>query len=501
MALVMPHLADLPAFDGMAVEDPVDQFARSSVAWGTCVIDGCVVTQDATPDMHVTVSSGHVAIQGVVYTYAGTTGLAVDAASVGDRRDTVVLRLAAGVVTAVVVKGTVPQPKGGGTPLSGAWTWTTAVTTSLPPWKGPVNYGTGTTSTSVNIAVDVVLAEVYVAYNTTVINGTSSTILNPTSGNIVDKTGSMLYIPSADFESKVRASATLDQMGSPGANVSFGGHKAVSIAAATVAGDASIFEQLPGVTIITASASPAFTPAVTGPYLIIVIGGGGGGGAGGTAASNATAQAGGAGGGQGECKQMIQTLTAATGYNATIGAGGAAVGATASGGHPGAVGNNGTDTTFYGASTLTALGGGAGGGGAATSTAVVAGGGYAKASSSGITGAPPAGGGGQADVAFNISVIGGGCVGFGAGPGAAGSQATTGAGTKGGTAGTSGGFAITQSVGSQGGSATVNGVTATDATSTDYGAGGGGGGGSATGTGGGGAKGGPGVIIIIGPLI
>jgi lysophospholipase L1-like esterase len=185
MAAVMPSYNDLPAFDAMACEDEVDIFDRATAAiLGTGVVSGCLVTQDTGTDMKVAVSSGQVAILGTLYTYAGTGGspLVVPAASAGTRRDTVVLRLAAGSVTAVLVEGTVP------TGLTGSWTRNTPLSTCLTPQKGPMNWSGTPVSTSVNYTTDAVCGEVVVDYNTTAITGTTTTIIAPTTGNIVDKT-------------------------------------------------------------------------------------------------------------------------------------------------------------------------------------------------------------------------------------------------------------------------------------------------------------------------
>ena len=190
MALVMPTLQDGPAFDGMCVEDEIDIFARTSQFYGTGVISGCQVTQNASRPQHVSdqVTAGVVAVQGNIYTYGGTglSPLGIVTAGAGDRRDTVVLRLFQGAtpfVLGAVVTGAVPSG------LTGAWTRNTNTLTALPPLKGAFNWSLATPTTSVDVQTDVVLAEVYVAFNTTSITGTAASIINPTTGNIVDKTG------------------------------------------------------------------------------------------------------------------------------------------------------------------------------------------------------------------------------------------------------------------------------------------------------------------------
>src|ERR1017187_1724016 len=146
MASVMPTLQDLPTFDGMAAEDQVDIWVNADGEAGFGVTSGCLVTQDTGSDMKVAVSSGTVEINGTSYTYAGTGGspLTIQPAGAGDRRDTIVLRLSAGGVTAWAIPGTVP------TGLVGAWTRNTSTATALPPMKGPVNQTSTPVSTSVN---------------------------------------------------------------------------------------------------------------------------------------------------------------------------------------------------------------------------------------------------------------------------------------------------------------------------------------------------------------
>jgi hypothetical protein len=169
MAVVLPDLQDGPSFQGMAAEDSFDEFANGCSAIGTGVLSGGEVT--AGSGMSVNVAAAIVAVQGVRYIFAGATNLSVSAAGAGDRRDAIVLRVSAGVVSATVLIGTVP------TGLTGAWVF--GVSTSLPPIKTPPNQAT-----------DCPLAEVYVAYNTTSIVGTTSTDGSGggvITGNCVDK--------------------------------------------------------------------------------------------------------------------------------------------------------------------------------------------------------------------------------------------------------------------------------------------------------------------------
>ena len=195
MAAVMPGLSDAPAYDGMAAEDDVDLFVGCCAALGVGVLSGCLVTQHGSgTTMAVDISSGLVSIGGNLYVFAGATNLTVTAAGsgaggsggggalAGDRRDTVVLRLATGTVTAHVIQGVVPSG------LSGAWSRAVQISTCLPPEKGPMNWTATPVSTSVNAYTDAVAGEIYVPYNATGITGTTSTIVSPTSGNLVDKT-------------------------------------------------------------------------------------------------------------------------------------------------------------------------------------------------------------------------------------------------------------------------------------------------------------------------
>lgn len=282
MAIVLPQLDDAPAFAGMAVQDSVDDFVRISDKYGTFVETGCQVTQDTGSDMKVAVAAGRVAIQGNDYAYAGTgaSPLTIPAASTGDRRDTIVLRLSAGVVSAVCVEGSVPTSYPGSTPLVGAWTVGIPPSTSLPPKKGPMNNNPGTTvSTSVNVSVDVVLAEVYVAFNTTTITGTATTILNPTTGNIVDKTANYLFPGTSSFETATRLSSP-DQLRAMQANLAGSGFRATGWGAGILSTDLAQVGQLAGLQYPFIEAGCVWTAQSTGTTLaglmssgVAVIGG------------------------------------------------------------------------------------------------------------------------------------------------------------------------------------------------------------------------------------
>jgi hypothetical protein len=158
MAVVIPNDQDSPSFIGMAVRDRTDDFAARCASLDSGVVSGMAVTQNTGSDMNVAVATGTVAVAGTTYTYTGTgSPFAISAAGAGDRRDVVVYRAGTGVV---VLTGTIPSG------LTGAWT--TASYPTLPPVKPNIVEST-----------DVVLAEVYVDYNTTAI---------VTATNVVDKT-------------------------------------------------------------------------------------------------------------------------------------------------------------------------------------------------------------------------------------------------------------------------------------------------------------------------
>jgi hypothetical protein len=225
MALVMPSVQGGPSFAAMAFPDEVDLFAESADGYGTGVLGvpiggsygavggGLVVTQHTGSDMAVDIAAGWFAINNVLYYYGGATNVAIAAASSGDRRDTVVMRITPGsyIPSYYVVKGT---PCGY---TAGNWTPGCGYE---PPMKGPMNWSlSGTTSTSVNLLTDVVLGEVYVSNSTTAIVGTTSTIILPTTGNIVDKTiptqvemGSGVYGDGSSGSGVMDGSATVAGM-------------------------------------------------------------------------------------------------------------------------------------------------------------------------------------------------------------------------------------------------------------------------------------------------
>ena len=171
MAVVNPNIEDTGlSFNAMAVRDAVDLFAQSSTAFGTGVVTGCQVTGTGASASGyagvVNIAAGSVTVAGVTYNVASVAANVASVATNADRRDTVIYRVGTGVT---VVAGTPCS-------VTGA-VWTTS-SSANPPIKGQVVNTTATTG-QISTTTDVVLAEVYVAYNTTSIS---------TSTNVVDKT-------------------------------------------------------------------------------------------------------------------------------------------------------------------------------------------------------------------------------------------------------------------------------------------------------------------------
>ena len=208
MAVVCPNIEDSPSYDAMAVRDSVDYFALTSDTQSYVVVNGMNVTGTGT--MNVAVAGGAVAIGGQTYNYAGGS-VSITAASVSDRRDTVVYTASVGVQ---VIAG---QPCGY---TSGIWT--KAVTSNNPPVKTMVGtYGIPANS--------VILAEVYVANNTTTIT---------TVTNVVDKRNIQSFSGSAPLEQLVR-SQSLDQMAPPAADLNFNARRLTNVAAPVFSTDAA----------------------------------------------------------------------------------------------------------------------------------------------------------------------------------------------------------------------------------------------------------------------
>jgi hypothetical protein len=178
MAVICPNIEDSPTFDAMAVRDSVDFYVLTTNVNG--VVSGLQVTQDTGSDMKVQVAAGSCQVGTTTYTLGTAwTSPTITAASSGDRRDVVVYRAGSGPVyivgTACALTGTI-------------WTRTS---NQNPPVKP-----------NVVTTTDVVLAEVYVAYNTTaIVSGSPSSPSVPTSGNIVDKSN---VLPTFSLDPTVR---------------------------------------------------------------------------------------------------------------------------------------------------------------------------------------------------------------------------------------------------------------------------------------------------------
>ena len=154
MALALYNQEDSPTYAAWAELDKTDVWIVQQGSQQTGVISGMAVTQDSGSDMKVAVASGSVEVGGTEYTYSGTgSPFTVAAASTADRWDLVVYRAGTGIV---VIEGTPCL-------LTGA-NWITT-STQLPPVK-PAH----------TLSTDVVLAAIYVGYNTTTITTTQNVV-------------------------------------------------------------------------------------------------------------------------------------------------------------------------------------------------------------------------------------------------------------------------------------------------------------------------------------
>lgn len=149
MALTIPPEASA-SFAPQSAPDNIDFAALVAAAGWSGVVSGCAVTPQSTPNMTVQVASGVVAIGGVTVAVSAVSSLTIGAASAADRRDIVVVN-SSGVVS--VVAGTTAGAVNGVT------------SSGHDPGKPAIP------------ASSVILAEVYVAANTTSIAAT----------NIIDK--------------------------------------------------------------------------------------------------------------------------------------------------------------------------------------------------------------------------------------------------------------------------------------------------------------------------
>lgn len=156
MALTIPAEASA-LYAPQSAADNVDFAALVAGAGWNGVVTGCAVTAQGSPNMTVAVAAGTVAINGSLVSVSAVASLAIGAASAADRRDIVVVSNL-GVVS--VVAGTAAGAVNGATQVG-----------SRDPGKPAIP------------ANSVILAEVYVAANTTSI----------AAGNITDKS---LTIPT-----------------------------------------------------------------------------------------------------------------------------------------------------------------------------------------------------------------------------------------------------------------------------------------------------------------
>lgn len=258
----MPSLPDLPSFEGMCEEDGVDLWALMCAGHGTGIVAGGLVTPGV--GMSVNVSAAVVKIQGARYLFAGVSNLAVNAANTGDRRDTVILRLASGVVTAVVVAGTPSTYTGGN--------WTVGLDPAVwqAPQKAHVNWQSANDSAGfVNVDTDCPLEEVYVASsngsNTTSISSTTPT--GTPAGNLVEKR-SVISNFQPILQSLAEGQDATGHSGNLGAASVLN-----SLPIVGQVGAASIGVAVSGLTTITLAPGPNQFPSTNGP----VFGGGVGG--------------------------------------------------------------------------------------------------------------------------------------------------------------------------------------------------------------------------------
>ena len=216
MTVIKPNISEAPAttYNASAVPDRTDDFAGRSDAMGTGGLTGMNVT--AAASLTLTIAAGTVSVLGTSYTYAGGTVAVTTNAGLLDRRDVLIYRAGTGIV---LLQGATASY----TP--GAALWSTG-SVGNPPVKPDVVEAT-----------DLVLAEIYMPYNASVVSATLST----TAGYVIDK--SNVLVPLAGDVTTSGAAATL--VGTANVNTVVG-------ALATVAAKAPL-------------ASPTFTGTVTVP--------------------------------------------------------------------------------------------------------------------------------------------------------------------------------------------------------------------------------------------
>ena len=166
MTVIKPNISEAPAttYNASAVPDRTDDFAGRSDAMGTGELTGMNVT--AAASLTLTIAAGTVSVLGTSYTYAGGTVAVTTNAGLLDRRDVLIYRAGTGIV---LLQGATASY----TP--GAALWSTG-SVGNPPVKPDVVEAT-----------DLVLAEIYMPYNATIVDVTPNTA----SGYVIDKSNTL----------------------------------------------------------------------------------------------------------------------------------------------------------------------------------------------------------------------------------------------------------------------------------------------------------------------
>lgn len=163
MPFIIPNAIDTTGSNRYNALDQAEPDALDFQILGnraTGVISGCGVSAQTVANYTVAISSGFVALNGVVYTVPSSPALSLPAVPTNNRFDIVVVRVLSGVPTIVVVLG----PDSGSNP-------------SFPPTPSRMTTTVGVpTNTWINPDTDIVLAAVYRAGASTI-----------TAAHIVDK--------------------------------------------------------------------------------------------------------------------------------------------------------------------------------------------------------------------------------------------------------------------------------------------------------------------------
>lgn len=163
MPFIIPNAIDTTGSNRYNALDQAEPDALDFQILGnrsTGVISGCGVSAQTVANYTVAISSGFVALNGIVYTVSSSPALSLPAVPTNNRFDIVVVRVLSGVPTVVVVTG----PDSGSNP-------------SFPPTPSRMTTTVGVpTNTWINPDTDIVLAAVYRAGASTI-----------TSAHIVDK--------------------------------------------------------------------------------------------------------------------------------------------------------------------------------------------------------------------------------------------------------------------------------------------------------------------------